>query len=147
MAAAAAFLHNVSSQPISRTMLVGPTHATIRLTNPFRRKDLDVEALVDTGAIGICITEEQARQLGYDLEEAQTVIVTLADGSQRPVPKIAYLGIAFENRTCSSDAFVLGNQALLGVVPLELMDVMIDPTKQRLIVNPAHPNVPVLLAK
>jgi clan AA aspartic protease len=126
---------------------MGLTHAKLKLTNPFQKKDLDIEALVDTGAIGICITEEQARQLGYDIDEAQSVIVTLADGSQREVPKIAYLGIAFENRTCSTDAFVLGNQALLGVVSLELMDVLVDPKSNRLIVNPAHPNVPVLLAK
>jgi clan AA aspartic protease len=126
---------------------MGLTHAKLTLTNPFQNRNLDIEALVDTGAIGICITEAQARQLGYDLDEAQAVIVTLADGSQREVPKIPYIGIAFENRTCSTDAFVLGNQALLGVVPLELMDILVDPKLNRLIVNPAHPNVPVLLAK
>lgn len=123
---------------------MGLTYAKVRLTNPFKRRDIEIDALVDTGAIGVCITEEQALQLGYDIEEAQTVLVTLADGSQRPAPKIAYLGLAFENRTCSTDAFVIGDQALLGVVPLELMDVMVDPARQRLIVNPAHPHVPVL---
>jgi clan AA aspartic protease len=127
--------------------MMGLIHARLKLTNPFQRKELEIEALVDTGAIGICITEEQARQLGYDVEEAQTILVTLADGTQREVPKIPYVGIAFENRSCSTDAFVLGNQALLGVVPLELMDVMVDPASHRLIVNPAHPNVPVLSAR
>jgi clan AA aspartic protease len=126
---------------------MGLTHAKIKLTNPFKQRDLEIDALVDTGAVGICITAEQALQLGYDIEEAQTLLVTLADGSQRPVAKIPYVGVAFENRSCSTDAFVLGNQALLGVVPLELMDIMVDPATQRLIVNPAHPNVPVLSAR
>jgi hypothetical protein len=36
---------------------------------------------------------------------------------------------------------------LLGVIPLEAMDLIVDPRQQILIVNPQHPNYPVALDK
>lgn len=36
-------------------------------------------------------------------------------------------------------------QPLLGAIPMEYMDVLIDPRNQRLIVNPAHPYLPVTI--
>ena len=42
---------------------------------------------------------------------------------------------------------VLGNEALLGVIPLEAMDLMVDPRQQTLIANAQHPNYPVAFAK
>jgi hypothetical protein len=73
--------------------------------------------------------------------------VTLADGHQRKVPKIAPIEIAFANRTYVTEAVVLGNEPLLGVIPLEAMDLVVDPRQQTLIVNPKHPNYPVALTK
>lgn len=55
--------------------------------------------------------------------------------------------IDFENRTYVTEAVVLGNEPLLGVIPLEAMDLLIDPRQQKLVVNPLHPNYPVALAK
>ena len=42
---------------------------------------------------------------------------------------------------------MLGDEALMGVIPLEAMDLVIDPRQQRVTVNPEHPNYPVTLAK
>ncbi len=42
---------------------------------------------------------------------------------------------------------MLGNEALLGVIPLDAMDLVIDPRQQTLVVNPQHPKYPVALAK
>jgi hypothetical protein len=42
---------------------------------------------------------------------------------------------------------VLGNEPLLGAIPLESMDLMVVLRQQALIVNPQHPNYPVALAK
>jgi hypothetical protein len=74
-------------------------------------------------------------------------VVTLADGRQRKVPRIAPIEIAYENRSYVTEAVVLGDEPLLGVIPLEAMDLMVDPRQQRLVVNPRHPNYPVALAK
>jgi clan AA aspartic protease len=119
----------------------------LKLTNLFNRKQVEVNALVDTGATFMCVTEEVALQLGFDITEVSQQVVTLADGHQRKVPKIAPIEIAFENRTYVTEAVVLGNEPLMGVIPLEAMDLVVDPRKQELIVNPQHPNYPVVLAK
>jgi len=126
---------------------MGLTYASIKLTNLFSRQSVQVSALVDTGATFMCVTEEIALQLGFDISEVMQQMVTLADGHQRKVPKIAPVEIAFENRSYVTEAVMLGNEPLLGVIPLEAMDLMVDPRQQRLIVNPLHPNYPVGLAK
>ena len=69
----------------------------------------------------MCVTEEIAVQLGFDTTEVSTQIVTLADGKQRKVPKIAPIEIAFENRTYVTEAVVLGDEPLLGLIPMEAM--------------------------
>ncbi len=126
---------------------MGLTYATLKLTNLFNRQAVEINALVDTGATFMCVTEEIALQLGFDITEVSCQMVTLADGHQLKVPKIAPIEIAFENRTYVTEAVVLGNEALLGVIPLEAMDLIVDSRKQALIVNPQHPNYPVALAK
>lgn len=126
---------------------MGLTYATLRLTNLFNGRQVETEALVDTGATFMCVTEEIAFQLGFDTGEVSRQVVTLADGHQRKVPKIAPIEIAFENRSYVTEALVLGNEPLLGVIPLEAMDLIIDPRRQTLAVNPRHPNYPVALAK
>ena len=109
---------------------------------------MEVKALVDTKTTYMCVTEEIALQLGFDITEVSRQMVTLADGHlKRRVPKIAPIEIAFENRTYVTEAVVLGNEPLLGVIPLEAMDLIVDPRLQALIVNPQHPNYPVALAK
>jgi clan AA aspartic protease len=126
---------------------MGLTYATIKLTNLFAHQSVEVSALVDTGATFMCVSEEIALQLGFDITEVSRQVVTLADGHQRKVPKIAPIEIAFGNRTYVTEAVVLGNEALLGVIPMEAMDLIVDPRQQTLIANPQHPNYPVASAK
>lgn len=126
---------------------MGLAYATLKLTNLFNRKQVEVNALVDTGATFMCVTEEIALQLGFDITEVSQQVVTLADGHQRKVPKIAPIEIVFENRSYVTEAVVLGNEPLMGVIPLEAMDLVVDPRRQALVVNPRHPNYPVALAK
>ena len=126
---------------------MGLTYAALKLTNLFTNQQVQVNALVDTGATFMCVTEEIALQLGFDITEVRQQTVILADGHQRKVPKIAPIEIVFENRSYVTEAVVLGNEPLLGVIPLEAMDLVVDPRQQALIVNPQHPNYPVAMAK
>ncbi|MBL8408729.1 MAG: clan AA aspartic protease [Candidatus Accumulibacter sp.] len=126
---------------------MGLTYAELTLTNLFTNQQMQVNALVDTGATFMCVTEEIALQLGFDITEVRQQTVTLADGHQRKVPKIAPIEIAFANRNYVTEAVVLGNEPLLGILPLEAMDLVVDPRQQALIVNPQHPNYSVALAK
>jgi len=41
---------------------------------------------------------------------------------------------------------VLGNQFLLGAIPMEDMDIIVHPSRQCVIVNPLHPNIPASVA-
>jgi len=126
---------------------MGSTYATLKLTNLLNCRGIEVNALVHSGAALMCVSEEVALQLGFNINEASQQVVTLADGHQRKVPKIAPIEIAFGNRTYVTEAVVLGNEPLLGVIPMEAMDLIVDPRQQKLVANPQHPNYPVALAK
>jgi clan AA aspartic protease len=112
----------------------------------FTGASVEVQALVDSGSWQLCVPESIARQLGFDTTEVHSERVKLADGSFRNVPVIAPIKINFENRSCTTDAHVLGDEPIMGVVPMEAMDCIIDPSNQRLVVNPKHPDYIVLHA-
>nr|VFK46002.1 MAG: clan AA aspartic protease, AF_0612 family [Candidatus Kentron sp. TC] len=100
---------------------------------------LGARALVDSGAYMLSINEETKIQLGLAVLGKQTV--ELADGSLKEVEIAGPVDIRFENRWTTARAVVLpfSTDILLGSIPMEDMDVLIDPKQQRLIVNPAHP--------
>ena len=135
-----------SSKQMGATEM-GLTYAQLTITNLFNKARVEIEALVDTGATFMCITEEMALQLGFDTTEVRQQLVTFADGTQHWKPKVAPIEIGFDNRTYVTEAVVLGDEALMGVLPLEAMDLQVDPANKRLIANPQHPNFPVASAK
>jgi len=121
---------------------MGPTYTTVLISNPRKPqlKPLEVRCLADTGALMMSITETISIQL--QLDELEKRSVTIADGSTRQVPFVGPIRIDFENRFCFTGAFVLGNESLLGAVPMEEMDLVVNPAKQKVMPNPEHPNVP-----
>jgi clan AA aspartic protease len=126
---------------------MGTVHANLKLKNLFSGQSVEVRAPVDPGATFMCVTAEMAQQLGFDVSELSQQFVRTADGRQIKVPRIAPIEISFENRTHVTEAVVLGDEALMGVIPMEAMDLLVDPRTQQLIVNPEHPNYPVASAK
>jgi clan AA aspartic protease len=128
---------------------MGLTYAQLRLSNESRATPLhvDIKAPVDTGALFMCVPQGVATQLGFDVTEVRQRVVTLADGSSKSVPVIAPVTIQFENRWYTSEALVLGDEPLMGCIPMEAMDVMVEPRTQRLVVNPEHPNFAVSVVK
>jgi len=105
-----------------------------------------VQALVDSGAMPLCIPESVARQLGFDTTEVYSARIKIADASRIDVPVVAPIRINFENRSCTTDAYVLGDEPLIGVIPIEAMDCIIEPKNQRLVVNPKNPDYAVFRA-
>jgi len=121
---------------------MGLTYSKIKLSNP-RKPELqpvELSALVDTGALMLCIPQGVALQL--DLEELDMRPVTIADGSTQEVPYVGPIRVDFQNRFCFVGALVLGNETLLGAVPMEDMDLVVHPATQQMMVNPLHPNKP-----
>ena len=126
---------------------MGLVYAQLKLKNLFSGQAVEVRALVDTGATFMCVPEGLARQLGFDTSEVSEQVVHMADGRQVRVPKIAPIEIAFDGRTYVTEAVVLGDEPLMGVLPMEAMDLIVDPHTRRLTVNPDHPDYPVASAK
>ncbi len=93
------------------------------------------------------IPEHVALQLGFDMEEFSTREVVLADGSRKPVPMVGPLRVIFGDRYCDLSALVFGEEPLMGPVPMEMMDLVLNPATQSLSVNPESPYLPVAIAK
>lgn len=126
---------------------MGLTTSKITLSNP-RRADLapvEIEALADTGALHLCIPKHIQIQL--DLDKVEDREVTLADGSQKLVPYVGPVMINFMNRSGFTGALVLGDEALIGAIPMEDMDLVVIPSSRTLTVNPNSPNIPASMAK
>jgi clan AA aspartic protease len=125
---------------------VGIVYADITLTNPYLKKSVTVRAMVDTGATHMIVTADVALQLGFDLEETSNYCLTVADTRRVRVPRIQPVEIRFQDRTFVTEAAVLGDECLMGILPLEAMDLVVNAKLERVTPNPAHPDGPVFRA-
>jgi clan AA aspartic protease len=107
--------------------------------------EVEVRALADTGAVHLCIPEHVQIQL--ELTPIDHKEVTLADGSRRLVPYVGPIEVRFKNRVGFAGALVMGDQVLLGAIPMEDMDLVISPRTRTIDVNPESPNVASSIAK
>jgi len=116
-------------------------YADLTLSNPSKEdlKSIEANALVDTGALLLCIPQHIALQL--QLKEFEKREVTIADGSKKLVPYVGPVKINYLNRMCLTGALVLGDIVLLGAIPIEDMDLVIHPAQLTITVNPNNPNI------
>ena len=126
---------------------MGLVSGSVLLRNP-RLPELgavEVDALADTGALHLCIPEQVCVRL--QLEAIAEKEVTLADGSVRQVPYVGPIEIRFKNRVGFAGALVMGDQVLIGAIPMEDMDLVVVPRTRTLEVNPRSPNIGSTIAK
>jgi clan AA aspartic protease len=118
----------------------------IRLANAAKPEleEIDANALADSGANDLCIPRQVALQLKLDAVEQR--VVTLADGRREAVDYVGPVLVEVFGRRAFTGAMVLGDTVLLGAIPMEAMDVLIDPRRRQLIPNPEHPNIPGAVA-
>jgi clan AA aspartic protease len=119
---------------------MGYIHADIELSNPKipGLAKMRVKSMVDKSALTLCIPDHIRVQL--QLEEVEKREVTIANGQQQLVSYVGPIQVRFENRSCFVGAFVLGNDVLLGAIPIEDMDLVIIPSTRTITVNPQSPN-------
>ena len=108
-------------------------------TNEIRQTTVNI--LVDTGAGTLVITEAMQRELGLKLREDQPV--RMANDESIIVKEAAPVEVHWKNRNMICKPWVIpgAQKALLGLIPLEAMDLMVDPNQQRVI--GAHGDVQV----
>ena len=125
---------------------MGLIYTNIVLRNPREAglSPVEVQALVDTGSMHLCIPQHIAIQL--NLETAYEREVTLADGSSKLCPYVGPIEVRFDGRGCFVGALVLEEQVLLGAVPMEDMDLVVNPATRTVVVNPKSPNIPSSIA-
>lgn len=126
---------------------MGLVRATISLKNPTTEKfkPIELDCLVDTGALHLCLPEHVALQLGFvELEKRE---VTLANGHKQLVSYIGPVEVRYKERRCFVGAMVMGDEALLGAIPMEDMDLVVIPATRELAYNPLSPNIPLSTAK
>ena len=112
-----------------------------------RIRKVEVNAMADSGAIRLSINENIKNQLG--LRVRQQLNISLADGTKRTLDVAGPIRLKFKDRECITDAFVLPNneEVLIGAVPMELMDLVIIPSENKLVYNPFHPDGPLYSLK
>ena len=126
----------------SNLCTMGLVTAAMIISNP-RLPDLqpvEVEALADTGSLFLTVPESVATQLQLETLELRTV--KLADGSSRQVPYAGPVQLFFKNRHGFTGALVMGDQVLFGAIPMEDMDLIVNPRTQVLEIPPEAPNIP-----
>jgi clan AA aspartic protease len=95
------------------------------------------EALVDTGATGLSLPRQLVQQLGLLPLRTRRAATTVG---VREIPTFGAVRLTIQGRDCVCDVQEVDDACpvLIGQVPLELMDLVVDPGRRQLIGNPAH---------
>ena len=102
-----------------------------------RRKEINL--LIDTGAYNLSINENLAAQVGLAIIDKQSF--ELADGEIKVFDIAEPVELRFKNRMTTCNPIILPGETemLLGSIPLEDMDVIIDSRRETLDLPPDRP--------
>lgn len=130
-------------------MKIGQVIVTIKLVNlsdlvlkragarKAAARSANVDALVDTGATGLYLKPSVIRKLG--LEPMEKIVSRTTNGRVERT-KFEEVRLELMGRKDSFQVVEIPEDVpnLVGQIPLESMDFVVDPRRQRLIGNPAH---------
>jgi len=107
-------------------------------------RGVEIEALVDTGATMLMLPSDVVDSLGLLPDGFRRV--KYADGRVREVPWVSGIRISILGRETVINALVedVGTTPLIGQIPLEELDLLVDPKSRELRVNPTSPEAPLL---
>jgi len=136
---------------------MGKVMETVKLTNdydltlaeagsldPGRVRTVEIEALIDTGATMLMLPADVVARLGVPIKGTRKV--RYANAHVEEVPRVGGIKIEIRGRDALVSALVgpAGSTALIGQIPLEEMDFVVDPKSRELRPNPASPDAPVM---
>ena len=113
------------------------------LVKPEEVRSIEIEALIDTGATQLVLPEEIRALLDLPIQGRRKV--RYADGRVASVPW-APVHIEILGRAMVCDALIesAGTPALIGQIPLEGLDLLVDPKTREVRVNPESPDMPLM---
>ncbi len=100
-------------------------------------------ALVDTGAIALSLPTAMIQQLGLAPVALKDTITAAGPATTTHYEAVR---LTIQNRSCTVDVLEVPDKVpvLIGQIPLEFMDFVVDPGQRRLIGNPDHGGQQVL---
>jgi clan AA aspartic protease len=110
-------------------------------------RSTEIEALVDTGATMLVLPADVVARLGLPYEGKRKI--RYADGRVDDVPWVGAVRIEILGRAMTCDALVVpeGTTPLIGQIPLEGLDLVVDPKSREVAVNPLSPDAPLMDAR
>ena len=108
---------------------------------------LEIDAVVDTGAVMMLLPQEMAESLGLD--SRGKVIVQLANDQKIELCRAGGILLTVAGRQMTTDCLVgpPGCEPLIGQIVLESLDLIPDPVKRTLTPRPESPFLPTLKMK
>jgi clan AA aspartic protease len=124
---------------------MGIVHAEITLKNAIdvgackrgyikepKIRQTTVQAVVDTGAMTLVINEQMRQQLGLGVVGARRA--TLANNAKERVQVAEAVEVHWKNRSMVCEPWVVSSgRTLLGAIPLENMDLIVDPAREEVV--------------
>jgi predicted aspartyl protease len=95
------------------------------------------DALVDTGAAILSMPKSLILDLGLDLVRTRTAVTS---AGTKTINVYSAVRLTVDGRECATDVTEVPEECpvLIGQIPLELLDFVVDMQNRRLIGNPAH---------
>jgi len=124
---------------------MGKVNEKLKLTNAFDpRRNVVVDAVVDTGALMLVLPLAVARKL--KLRKMRQAGVRYADGRTSTKSVYGVVTAEVRGRAGEFDALVKenGTQPLIGQILLEQLDLIVDPKRRCLMPNPQSPEIPMV---
>lgn len=112
-----------------------------------RVRRVELEALVDTGAVMTLLPQDVVEALGLPLDG--NIIVTLANEDRVELARARFLSLTIGGRQMDTDCLVGPPQCepLVGQLVLERLDLIVDPIRRVISPRPESPFLPSLKLK
>ena len=96
-------------------------------------RSITVTAVADTGSMHLVINEELRQKLGLVIKEER--MANIADGQRIPCKMAEAVEVCWKNRRTLCPALVIpgAKSVLLGAIPLEGMDLIVNPVTQEVV--------------
>jgi len=111
---------------------------------PTAIRTAQIDALVDTGATMLVLPADVVATLGVPFQGTRKVRYASGEIGERPWAGNIEIEILGRKAICSAIVEKAGTTPLIGQIPLEELDFLVDPKSRELRVNPASPDAPMI---